>query len=220
MSAATPLRVEVVSDVVCPWCYIGKRRLEKALALVGGGLAPQVSWLPFQLNPDLPVDGMPRAEYRRAKFGSLERGRQLDARVAAEGRSEGIEFALERIERTPNTFAAHQLVDLAQQAGAGGAVVDALFRAYFEEARDVGDRAVLLGIAEAAGLARADLEACWSDAAEAQRLAQLEESMKALGISGVPTFILQRKFGLSGAQPPEALAEAMREAARTPLAAG
>jgi len=213
MSAATPLRVEVVSDVVCPWCYIGKRRLEKALALVGASLAPQVSWLPFQLNPDMPAEGMPRAEYRRAKFGSLERGRQLDARVAAEGRSEGIEFALERIERTPNTFAAHQLIDLAQQSGAGGAVVDALFRAYFEEARDVGDRGVLLAIADAARLARADVEARWADAAERQRVAQLEESMKALGISGVPTFILERKIGVSGAQPAEALAAAMREAA-------
>jgi predicted DsbA family dithiol-disulfide isomerase len=156
---------------------------------------------------------VPRAEYRRAKFGSLERGRQLDARVAAEGRGEGIEFALERIERTPNTFAAHQLIDLAQQERAGGAVVDALFRAYFEEARDVGDRGVLLEVAEAAGLARAQVEARWADAAEARRVAELEESMKALGISGVPTFILGRKFGVSGAQPPEALAEAMREAA-------
>jgi len=158
-AAATALRIEVVSDVVCPWCYIGKRRLEKALALVGGNLAPQVTWLPFQLNPGMPAEGMPRAEYRRAKFGSVERGRQLDARVAAEGRSEGIAFALERIERTPNTFAAHQLIDLAQQAGVGGAVVDALFRAYFEEARDVGDRGVLLAIAESAGLARAQAEA-------------------------------------------------------------
>jgi predicted DsbA family dithiol-disulfide isomerase len=214
-AAATPLRIEVVSDVVCPWCYIGKRRLEKALALVAGSLVPQITWLPFQLNPGMPAEGMPRAEYRRAKFGSLERGRQLDARVAAEGRSEGLEFALERIERTPNTFAAHQLIDLAQQAGTGAAVVDALFCAYFEEARDVGDRGVLLGIAESAGLARAQVEARWADAAEARRVAQLEDSMKALGISGVPTFILERKFGVSGAQPAEALAAAMREAATT-----
>ena len=214
-AAAAPLRIEVVSDVVCPWCYIGKRRLEKALALVAGSLAPQITWLPFQLNPGMPAAGMPRAEYRRAKFGSLERGRELDARVAAEGRSEGIDFALERIERTPNTFAAHQLIDLAQQVGAGGVVVDALFRAYFEEARDVGDREVLLGIAESAGLARAQVEARWADAAEARRVAELEGSMKALGISGVPTFILERKFGVSGAQPAEALAAAMREAAAT-----
>jgi len=209
------MKIEVVSDVVCPWCYIGKRRLEAALALVGGELVPQVEWLPFQLNPGMPPEGMPRADYRRAKFGSVERGRQLDARVAAEGRGEGIEFALERIERTPNTFAAHQLIDLAQERGAGGAVVDALFRAYFEEARDTGDREVLLGIAEAAGLQRAEVEARWNDAVQSRRVAQLEESMKARGISGVPTFILDRKFGVSGAQPPEALAAAMRGAARS-----
>ena len=207
------MKIEVVSDVVCPWCYIGKRRLEKALAVVGGEARPEVLWLPFQLNPDMPAEGMPRAEYRHAKFGSVERGRQLDARVAAEGRGEGIEFALERIERTPNTFAAHQLIDLAQERGAGDAVVDALFRAYFEDARDIGERGVLLGIAESAGLPRSELEARWADAAQAKRVAQLEQSMKQLGISGVPTFLLDRKFGVSGAQPPEALAAAIREAA-------
>lgn len=206
------MKIEVVSDVVCPWCYIGKRRLEKALALVGGELRPEVVWLPFQLNPGMPPQGMPRAEYRRAKFGSVERGRQLDARVAAEGCGEGIAFALERIERTPNTFAAHQLIDLAQERGAGGAMVDALFRAYFEEARDTGDRAVLLDLAEAAGLPRGDVEARWADADQARRVAQLEQSMKERGISGVPTFILERKFSVSGAQPPEALAAAIREA--------
>jgi predicted DsbA family dithiol-disulfide isomerase len=206
------MKIEIVSDVVCPWCYIGKRRLEKALAVTGGDERPEVTWLPFQLNPGMPPAGMPRAEYRRAKFGSVERSRQLDARVAAEGRGEGIEFALERIERTPNTFAAHQLIDLAQERGAGGAVVDALFRAYFEEARDTGDRAVLLDLAEAAGLPRGDVEARWADADQARRVAQLEQSMKERGISGVPTFILERKFGVSGAQPPEALAAAIREA--------
>ncbi len=207
------LQIEIVSDVVCPWCYIGKRRLEKALALVGGELAPQVTWLPFQLNPSMPRAGMPRADYRRAKFGSAQRGRELDARVAAEGRGEGIEFALERIERTPNTFAAHQLIDLAQEQGVGGAVVDALFRAYFEEARDTGDAQVLLQLAEAAGLARGAVQARWADADQARRVAQVEQSMKELGISGVPTFILNRKCGVAGAQPPEALAAAMREAA-------
>jgi predicted DsbA family dithiol-disulfide isomerase len=207
------VKIEVVSDVVCPWCYIGKRRLEKALAIVGGEARPEVRWLPFQLNPGLPTEGMLRADYRRAKFGSAERGRQLDARVAAEGRGEGIGFALERIERTPNTFAAHQLIDLAQERGTGGAVVDALFRAYFEEARDIGQLEVLLGIAESAGLLRGEVEARWADAAQAKRVAQLEQSMKQLGISGVPTFLLDRKFGVSGAQSPEALAAAIREAA-------
>ena len=211
------MKIEIVSDVVCPWCYIGKRRIEAALKLYArdnpGAEKPTVTWRPFQLNPDMPPAGLPRAEYRRAKFGSVERSRQLDARVAAEGRGEGIEFALERIERTPNTFAAHQLIDLAQERGAGGAVVDALFRAYFEQARDTGDREVLLGIAADAGLPRAEVEARWADAAQARRMARLEESMKQLGISGVPTFIFERKLSVSGAQAPEALAAAMREAA-------
>src|SRR6266481_5881115 len=127
-----PLIIEIASDVICQWCYIGKRRLEKALALLDGEVKPDIRWLPFQLNPDMPAGGMPRAEYRKAKFGSLERGRELDARVAAEGRGEGIEFAFECIERTPNTRAAHQLIDLAQSQGKAGPVVDALFRAYFE----------------------------------------------------------------------------------------
>src|SRR3954471_9838125 len=148
----TPLTIEIASDVICPWCYIGKRRLEKALALLDGEVKPDVRWLPFQLNPDMPAGGMPRAEYRKRKFGSIERGRELDARVAAEGRGEGIDFAFERIVRTPNTAAAHQLIDLAQSQAKGGEVVKALFRAYFEEARDIGDAEVLQSIATGAGV--------------------------------------------------------------------
>ena len=148
----TPLIIEVASDVICPWCYIGKRRLEKALALLDGEVRAELQWLPFQLNPQMPAEGMARAEYRRAKFGSAERGRELDARVGAEGRGEGIEFAFERMERTPNTSAAHQLIDVAQAEGKGQAVVDALFHAYFEEARDIGNPDVLQTIAVGAGV--------------------------------------------------------------------
>ena len=120
--------IEIVSDVICPWCFIGKRRLEKALARLGDEIAVEVAWLPFQLNPGMPAEGIARADYRRAKFGE-ERSRELDARVSAEAAGEGLEFALERQARTPNTFAAHQLIDLAQERGVGEAVVEALFRA-------------------------------------------------------------------------------------------
>jgi len=201
-----PLTIEVVSDVVCPWCYIGKRRLEKALALLGGEAQVSVRYLPFQLNPEMPQGGMPRAEYRKAKFGSLERGRQLDARVAAEGRGEGIEFAFERMARTPNTIAAHRLIDLAQRQGQGQKVVEELFRAYFEEGKDVGDPKVLEEIAKRGGVSG------WPQAADAKEVAALEGEMRGLGISAVPTFIFDRKLGVSGAHPPEALAQAMREA--------
>jgi predicted DsbA family dithiol-disulfide isomerase len=198
-------RIEVVSDVICPWCYIGKRRLEKALALLEDDVKPEIRWLPFQLNPDMPRAGLPRGDYRKRKFGSLERGRALDARVAAEGAGEGIAFAFERIERTPNTFLAHQLIELAQKQGAGNCVVDALFRAYFEEAKDIGEEAVLAAIAE-----RCNVEH-WPAAADENAVASLESGMRDLGISAVPTFIFERKLGVSGAHPPEALAQAIRQ---------
>ena len=210
---AGTVAIEVVSDVVCPWCYIGKRRLAKALELLDGEVAVDITYLPFQLNPDMPQEGMPRNEYRAAKFGSIERGKQLDARVSSEGRGEGIEFAFERIERIPNTFRAHQLIDLAQESGAGQAVVDALFRAYFEETRAVGDAEVLKSIATSCGVSAEALEARWADEGEARRVADLEQAMKAMGVSGVPTFIFNRRYAVSGAHPPEALAAAIREAA-------
>lgn len=203
--------IEIVSDVICPWCFIGKRRLEKALALLGDEIEVEVAWLPFQLNPGMPAEGIARADYRRAKFGE-QRSRELDARVAAEAAGEGLEFALERQARTPNTFAAHQLIDLAQERGVGEAVVEALFHAYFEQARDTGDREVLREIAAQCGVAPDELQARWDGEADRRRVADLEERMKALGISGVPTFILGRRLAVSGAQPPEALAAAIREA--------
>ncbi len=210
---AKSIRIEIASDVVCPWCYIGKRRLEKALALLAGEVEASIEWLPFQLNPGMPEAGMARAEYRRAKFGSLERGQALDARVAREGEGEGIAFAFERMQRTPNTVAAHRLIDLAQSQGHGNAVVDALFRAYFEEARDIGDAAVLDAVARQCGVTG------WPDAAAGERVEALEEFVRELGISGVPTFIFDRASGVSGAYPPEQLAAAIRDAAEKSAAA-
>jgi predicted DsbA family dithiol-disulfide isomerase len=194
------VKLEIASDVICPWCYIGKKRLEKALLLVKD-LKPQVSWLPFQLNPDMPKEGMPRAEYRKAKFGSLERSRQLDARVIAEGRSEGIEFAFERIERTPNTSAAHRLIALAQDQSC---VVDALFRAYFEEAKDIGEAKVLAEIAAQCGVQG------WPE--QARDVSALEGEVRDMGITAVPTFIFDRKSGVAGAYPAETLAAALKQA--------
>jgi predicted DsbA family dithiol-disulfide isomerase len=202
-----PLLIEIASDVVCPWCYIGKRRLEKALASLKGEVEARIEWLPFQLNPGMPEGGVARADYRRQKFGSVEKSRALDARVAQEGAGEGIAFAFDRMQRTPNTIAAHQLIDLAQKQGKGDAVVDALFRAYFEEAKDIGDAEVLKGIAEGAGVAG------WPAKENLAEVREKEERVRDLGISGVPTFIFNRESGLSGAYPPEQLAKAIREAA-------
>ena len=202
---AEPLLIEIASDVVCPWCYIGKRRLEKALAQLGGEVETRIEWLPFQLNPSMPEGGVARAEYRRAKFGSEERSRALDARVAQEGAGEGIAFAFDRMQRTPNTWAAHRLIDLAQSQGRGNEVVDALFRAYFEEARDIGDAAVLKDIAARAGVQG------WPEEKNDQTVKEKEERVRDLGISGVPTFIFDRQSGVSGAYPPDVLAQTIRE---------
>jgi predicted DsbA family dithiol-disulfide isomerase len=200
------MKLEVASDVICPWCYIGKRRLERALGLLRKELTPQIGWLPFQLNPGMPKEGVPRAEYRRGKFGSMERSRQLDARVIADGLREGIDFAFDRIERTPNTSEAHRLIALAENQGA---VVDALFRAYFEDARDIGDPAVLADIAAQCAVTG------WPE--KAPDVSALEEEVRAMGISAVPTFIFDRKSGISGAYPAETLAQAIREAAGEPV---
>jgi predicted DsbA family dithiol-disulfide isomerase len=201
-----PILIEIASDVVCPWCYIGKRRLEKALAGLEGEIEARIEWLPFQLNPQMPEGGLARADYRRAKFGSLERGRELDARVAQEGAGEGIAFAFERMQRTPNTVAAHRLIDLAQSQGKADAVVNALFRAYFEEALDIGEEKVLAGIAAGHGVE------AWPQAVDAGRVRENEERVRELGISGVPTFIFDRKTGISGAYPPDILAQTIRRA--------
>jgi predicted DsbA family dithiol-disulfide isomerase len=203
---SAPLTIEVVSDVICPWCYIGKRRLAKALAALAGEVGTEIRWLPFQLNPSMPREGVARAEYRIAKFGSLERSRELDARVAKEGKSEGIEFAFERKQRTPNTVAAHALVGLAQEQGRADAVVDALFRAYFEEARDIGDAAVLADVAESCQVSGRPRQEAMTE------VVALDQQMRGMGISAVPTFILGRKLAVSGAHPPATLAEAIREA--------
>lgn len=202
-----PLLIEIASDVVCPWCYIGKRRLEKALESLKGEVEARIEWLPFQLNPGMPAGGMARADYRRQKFGSLEKGRALDARVAQEGAGEGIAFAFDRMQRTPNTVAAHRLIDLAQKQGKGDAVVDALFRAYFEDASDIGDAAVLQAIAERAGVSG------WPEEKDEETVKEKEDRVRDLGISGVPTFIFNKTSGISGAYPPEMLAQAIREAA-------
>jgi predicted DsbA family dithiol-disulfide isomerase len=205
-AVSVALTIEVVSDVICPWCYIGKRRLEKAVTALTGEVSTEIRWLPFQLNPTMPLEGMPRAEYRARKFGSVERSRELDARVAKEGMSEGIAFAFDAIQRTPNTVAAHALVGLAQQQGLAGAVVDALFRGYFVEAKDIGDAEVLADVAERCQVSG------WPRQEAMTEVVALDQQIRGMGISAVPTFILARKFAVSGAHPPETLVEAIREA--------
>ncbi|WP_111413554.1 DsbA family oxidoreductase [Billgrantia lactosivorans] len=203
--------ITVISDAICPWCFIGKRHLDLALAELPGEIGVSVAWHPFELNPDMPAGGLPRREYRTAKFGSWERSRALDAQVEAAAAQAGIEIHHERMTRTPNTFDAHRLIWLAGEHGVQSAVVAALFRSYFVEGEDIGDGAVLAKAARDGGLADIDMSAFLaSDQGRAEVKAGLDEAQR-LGVSGVPTFIFNHSIGLSGAQPPEALRRAILE---------
>ncbi len=207
-------RIDVVSDAICPWCWIGKRHLEGALArLADEGERFEVRWRPFQLNPDMPREGVERAVYRAAKFGSAERSRELDAQVATAGAAAGLEFRFDRQSRTPNTVDAHRLIRRAGETGGAArqdAVVEALFRAYFQDGRDIGNAAVLAAVASEAGLeSAADFLA--SGEGEAEVRAE-DAGFRGLGISGVPSFALAGHVLFSGAVPAERMAEAFRRA--------
>lgn len=210
------LTIDVVSDVVCPWCYIGKRRLEGALGLYARSHpdqpAPAVTWRPFQLNPGMPDEGMSRAEYVQRKFGA--RGGAVYDRVAAVGREVGIAFAFDRIARQPNTLAAHSLIALAERHRLQDAVVEAMFKAYFIDGLDMTARANLVATASGAGLDRAEVEARLDDARARDAAAEEDARAREIGIEGVPFFIFNGALAVSGAHPAETLFEAMEQAER------
>jgi predicted DsbA family dithiol-disulfide isomerase len=203
------IELDVVSDVICPWCFVGKRRLEKAIKLLGDSVVVRVMWRPFQLNPWIHREGVDRQEYRRAKFGSVERSQQLDARLVAVGATEGIEFHLDRITRTPNTLGAHQLIWLAQQHGLQDAVVETLFQAYFVDGIDIGNQKNLLTVAQSVGMDRALAEKLFSTDLGLKEVLDDESKFKALGIEGVPSFVVQGTVLFSGAAEPQMIAEAL-----------
>jgi predicted DsbA family dithiol-disulfide isomerase len=196
------MHIDVVADVICPWCFIGKRRLERALAL-RPDLTATLSWRAFELNPDLPSDGIPRELYLSAKLGSSRAAERLNAAVSAAGRAEGIEFAFERIRRTPNTLRAHRLIYFAGDKGRAGRVVEALFRAYFLDGLDIGEIDTLAKLAARAGLDKAEtLQYLTGDAGTPEVHAE-EHRARRLGIHAVPYFVLERGYAISGAQEPE-----------------
>jgi predicted DsbA family dithiol-disulfide isomerase len=197
-----PLAITVYSDVICPWCYVGKRRLEAALASPGMPAAIDFTWRPFELNPDMPPEGIERKVYRAGKFGAA-RSAELDVKMASTGREVGIEFAFDRMQRTPNTRLAHRLIWEADRHDLQDAVVERLFRGYFEEGLDIGRSDVLENIAAESGLEASDVKRALTDAGSLEAVTQLEQQGYGMGIQGVPFFILLAKYGVSGAQPPE-----------------
>ena len=193
--------IAVVSDVVCPWCLIGKRRLEKALALLDRPDV-RVHWRPFELNPDAPKQGMDRQSHRARKFGSLVRAQELEAGVAAAGAEEGI----------PNTFEAHRLIWFAGREGVEDAVVDGLFRAYFVDAEDVGEVDVLKRIGAESGLDAGRLDQLFAEMLGTEQLIAEQRAVRVRGVNSVPTFFVNGEAVTSGAHKPELLAAFLGQA--------
>ena len=206
------LVIDVISDVICPWCYIGKRRLEKAMATFGGEHEVQVRWHPFQLNPTMPKEGISRREYRIKKFGSWERSMQLNANIVAVGKEEGIHFDFDRMERTPNTLDGHRLIWLAGKDDCQDAVVEALFRAYFTEGRDISSRQTLNDVVAEAGLDRQRAEGVLNSEEGMEAIKEAGEQAQRLRVDSVPFFLINDEITLSGAQPPDVFLEAFNQA--------
>jgi len=202
--------IEVVSDVVCPWCFIGKRRLEKALALLGREGA-EVRWKAFELNPQAPNRGLDRRAYRVRKFGGAAYAKELEARVIEAGAEEGIEFRFDRIERVPNTLDAHRLIWLAGVKGNQDAIVENFFRAYFIEGQDVGNPGVLSRIAVDSGLDSAKVDELLNSDLGKRQVRDEEREAHTSSVNGVPSFFFKGTLVMSGAQKPEILASALRQ---------
>jgi len=215
------LSIDIISDVVCPWCFIGKRRLESALELYRArnpaAAAPQVTYHPFELNPDVPREGIARADYIAKKFGV--RGYSAHDRLVQAGKPLGIAFAFDRIARQPNTLALHALIESARRHGVQGAVKEALMQAFFVDGLDLTDTATLARIAAGAGLGREEAEAAIADEELRRAVAEEEENARRMGVQGVPFFIFNNRLSVEGAQPPEVLLDAMLEAEKESAAA-
>ncbi|HYH21022.1 MAG TPA: DsbA family oxidoreductase [Azospirillum sp.] len=193
--------IETFADLICPWCYIGKHRLVRALA-ERPRVRPEMRWQPFQLNPDMPRGGMERDAYLSAKFGGPERARQIYAVVEETAERDGLPLYLDRIRRTPNTLDAHRSIRLAARYGQGDAMAEALFRAYFAEGLDIGDRDTLAATAAGIGLDDAEMKALLASDAESTTVQSADKLARQLGLQAVPCYIFDRRYALSGAQEP------------------
>ena len=219
MTTEPGTRIDIVSDAICPWCYIGRRQLENALAtLADEGLHFSLHWNPFQLNPDMPKEGRDRAAYRAWKFGGAERAAAGDVRVTEAAASVGLVFRSDLMLRTPNTLDAHRLVWFASQKGPalfGGVqdtVMNAIFTAYFTEGRDIGDPGVLADCAGEVGLDREEVEKFLAGDLAAREMLAADQAAREAGVNGVPSFFLDGYALFSGAMPADAMVDAFRKA--------
>ena len=208
---AKPLRIDVVSDVVCPWCFIGKRRLEKAAALTPD-IPLDIYYHPYFLNDWIPREGMTREEYLTKKFGSVDAYRGMATRVAEAAAQEGLTYAVDKIARQPNTLDSHRLIHWAGLQGKGPEMKQRMMDLYFTEGADLTDREVLVRAAGEVGLDADEVRARLATEEDVAETTQAANAAKEAGISGVPTFIIDGRYAVSGAQPPEALAQVIRKA--------
>ena len=209
--------VDVVSDVVCPWCYLGKARLEQAIDMVKDELNVHVTWRPYQLNPDIPKEGVDHHAYLAAKLGGAERVKKAHEMLTGLGHEAGINYNFEAIKIGPNTLDAHRLIHWALVEGPEihDRVTTALFKANFEEGRNIGDATVLLDIAQEAGLDREVIGRLLATDADIDTVKTEIQSAQRMGVSGVPFFIVDQKYGISGAQTADVLAEALKDIAKS-----
>ncbi len=198
------LQIEVVFDLVCPWCYLGTRRLRRALR-ARPDILVDILWRPFLLNPDIPSAGLPRQEFMTRKFGGEERARRLHATIAELGRAEGVPFRFERILRMPSSLDAHRLVRFAAREGLGDAMVDTLFHGHFVEGADLGHIETLVHLAARAGLDSTQAHLFLESSADADAVHAENLRAHRLGINGVPCFVLEGRHAIAGAQEPEVL---------------
>ncbi|MEM9187537.1 MAG: DsbA family oxidoreductase [Myxococcota bacterium] len=202
--------IRLTSDFICPWCFIGERHLDHARKLLPTGIDMELHWRPFELNPDMPPEGMDRRRYRTAKFGTWARSKTLDAHTEAAAAAVGLRFDYARMRRTPNTRAAHRLVHLAGHQDRATEVVHAVFDAYFQKGRDIGDLDVLVDLAERSGVDDARVVLSGEESIDA--IVREEQAAIAQGVHGVPHFDIDG-IHLQGAQPPSTLADAITRAA-------
>lgn len=215
MSTQKPLTIEVVSDVVCPWCFVGLRRLERAIALFREeqpDFQYVVRWRPFFLNPDTPPEGEPYLPFLVQKFGGRERVEEIWRRIREVGASLGIDYQFEKIQVRANTLMAHRLIHWAQQQGDASGVVEGLFKAQFERGENVSDRMVLANVASACGYDQAEVVRYLDSEEDVSLIQQMEHESRTWGVNSVPTFVFDRKSGIQGAEDPRVLADGIKQA--------
>jgi len=214
MTETTAITLDVISDVMCPWCYIGKRRLEKALKSIPD-IPVDVRWHPYQLDATLPKEGKDRTQYLADKFGSIEKAKEVYAEIENAGRAEGIPFAFDKITLSPNTLDCHRLILWSRSDDLQDDVVERLFKAYFIDGEDLTKSETLVRISDEAGMQSDLVEQLFGTDSDMDKMAKQISQAHEMGVTGVPCFIVDQRFALSGAEKPETIAAAIMHAAET-----